>query len=530
MGLCNSSTKNDKTRGAATSHTQNELTQSKVENTLGKKDSQQIEHKKKNPNLIEDENKIVIAPETLGDNLGVNPNEHYTIIHQVAKKEHVKFYLVKHKESGLKRFMKELTINEHNLIDDVKRKNDILRNLEHPKILKIFEVYYFDNKYYTLTEYFERGDLGMFLDKNKKFSEKQVASIIFKVLLALQYAHENNIIHGYLYPYNILIEELVDEGEFDIKVKEFSFLQAETSINLDKKEENLGFLAPEILLNKPLNKSVDLWSVGVITYMMLDGKSPFEGKNLEEKETNIKNFKSVKLTSEKMKKATSMAREFIKKLLVFEPEKRITALEALNDKWFNHYHLKEKNKVVESSKMEHFLLNMTSYGNNYKLQQVCIALIVHNLPQNSEIKELEKAFTSIDVDMNGKLSKQELVQGFKNIFKNVSNFNPEEEVDKIFRKVDIDNSGNIGYIEFICACIDRNVLLEDKYLKFAFSCFDDNNSGFITCDELKNVLTGGGKNEISKEVILKIMRDVDINDDKKINYDEFKKMMENIIK
>jgi len=426
--------------------------------------------------------------------------------------------------------MKELKINEYNLIEDVKRKNEILRNLEHPKILKIYEVYYFDNKYYTLTEFFEKGDLGMFLAKNKKITEKQVASIIFKVLLALQYAHENKVIHGYLYPYNILIEELVDEGEFDIKVKEFSFLQNENSIKIDKKEENLGYFAPEILLDKPLDKSIDLWSVGILTYMMLDGKLPIEGKNLEEKEKNIKNFKSVKFTSENIKNTTSMAKEFIKKLLVFKPEKRITALEAINDKWFNHYHMKEKNKVVESSKMEHFLLNMTSYGNQYKLQQVCIALIVHNLPQNSEIKEIEKAFTSIDVDMNGKLSKQELVQGFRNIFKNRSNFNPEEEVDIIFEKVDVDNSGNIGYIEFISACIDRSILLQDKYLKFAFSCFDDNNSGFITCDELKNVLTGGGKNEISKEVIMKIMREVDINDDKKINYEEFKIMMEKIIK
>ncbi len=68
--------------------------------------------------------------------------------------------------------------------------------------------------------------------------------------------------------------------------------------------------------------------------------------------------------------------EFINNLLVFEPGKRITAQETLNDKRFYHYHLKEKDKVVESSKMEHFLLNMTSDGNNYKLQQICIALIV----------------------------------------------------------------------------------------------------------------------------------------------------------
>ncbi len=220
MGLCHSSKKNDKT-SSRNSDNRNDTTQVKVENTLGKKDSQLLKTNTKKSNLIVDEKKIVIAPETLGDNQGVDPKEHYNIVHLVAQRENVTFYQVKHKESGLKRFMKELKINEYNLIEDVKRKNEILRNLEHPKILKIYEVYYFDNKYYTLTEFFEKGDLGMFLAKNKKITEKQVASIIFKVLLALQYAHENKVIHGYLYPYNILIEELVDEGEFDIKVKEF---------------------------------------------------------------------------------------------------------------------------------------------------------------------------------------------------------------------------------------------------------------------------------------------------------------------
>jgi len=71
--------------------------------------------------------------------------------------------------------------------------------------------------------------------------------------------------------------------------------------------------------------------------------------------------------------------------------------------------------------------------------------------------------------------------------------------------------------------------LEDKYLKFAFSCFDDNNSGYITASELKSVLTGGGKNEISKKVVQDIMKDADVNNDNKVNYEEFKKMMEKLM-
>jgi len=486
--------------------------------------------KKPTTKVIVEIDQVKINPETLGDNNNVDPFLHYEMINQVAETSIGVFYIVKHIESKLRRFMCEYKIEKNNdRLENIKRKNEILRNLDHPKILKVYEIYYYKDKYYIVTEFFEKGDLGKFLEKNKNLSEKQIANIIYKVLLTLQYAHQNMIIHGYISTLNILVDDITNDGEYEIKVKDFSYFKSNEPINFNQNLGLLEYFAPEILLNKSIDKSIDLWSVGVLTYLLLDGRFPIQGKNDSEIEENIINFKVVKFTSENMKKCSSMAREFIKKLLVFEPEKRINALEAINDKWFNHYHLGNKNKTVESSKLEHFMSNMTSYGDHFKIQQICIALIVHNLPQNCEIKELEKAFTSIDVDMNGKLTKEELMQGFQNIFKNRSNVNIKEEVDKIFKKIDVDNSGTIGYGEFICACIDTKVLLEDRYLKFAFSCFDDNNSGFITASELKSVLTGGGKNDISKQVVQEMMKDVDVNNDNKINYGEFKKMMEKLM-
>ncbi len=523
MGACESSKENKPPSNHSTPRKDSQ-------NPNAKKETHVEESKKQSTKIISEIDHIKINPETLGDNNKVDPFLHYEIINQVAETSLGVFYNVKHIESKLRRFMCEYKIEKNNDgFEHIKKKNQILRNLDHPKILRVYEVYYYKDKYYIVTEYFEKGDLRNFLEKNKNLSEKQVANVIYKVLLSLQYAHQNNIIHGYISPFNILVDDITNDGEYDIKVKEFSYLLSNEPINFNKNLGYLEYYAPEILLNKSIDKSIDLWSVGILTYLLLDGKLPIQGNSDSEIEDHIKNFKMVKFTSENMKKSSSLAKEFIKKLLVFEPEKRIKALDAINDKWFNHYHLGDKNKIVESSKLEHFMSNMTSYGDHFKIQQICIALIVHNLPQNCEIKELEKAFISIDVDMNGKLTKEELMQGFQNIFKNRSNVNIKEEVDKIFLKIDVDNSGTIGYGEFISACIDTKVLLEDKYLKFAFSCFDDNNSGYITASELKSVLTGGGKNEISKKVVQDIMKDADVNNDNKVNYEEFKKMMEKLM-
>ena len=104
------------------------------------------------------------------------------------------------------------------------------------------------------------------------------------------------------------------------------------------------------------------------------------------------------------------------------------------------------------------------------------------------------------------------------------------EVEAIFKNVDNDNNGFLEYEEFIRACIDKKKLLDDKYLKFAFDFFDNDGSGQITIKELKTIFCGGGDHEVSANVMKQLVGDIDDNGDGQISFDEFCKMMRNILK
>jgi len=202
-----------------------------------------------------------------------------------------------------------------------------------------------------------------------------------------------------------------------------------------------------------------------------------------------------------------------------DPNVRISASEAISHPFFNTY--KEANQL-EKEKIQLFISNLKKYKADYKLQQAAIALIVHNMPHSEEIRELEQAFRLIDDNGDGRLTKEEMFKGYKKIFNK-----PDEEIKKdvenIFLAVDADKNGYLEYEEFIRACVDKEKLLNNNNLRFAFNFFDKDGSGSITCDEIKEVFCSGGSNNNFN--IDKIIKDIDTNGDGEVSFDEFKEMM-----
>lgn len=134
-----------------------------------------------------------------------------------------------------------------------------------------------DNFYYIATELLEGGELFDRIIVEKQFSEKRASYILKQVLLAINYMHNKHITHRDLKPENILLESK-DNNNLDIKISDFGFscfFDPEKGLELV-----LGsplYMAPEIILNKTYNEKVDIWSIGVISYMLLTGRNPFPG-------------------------------------------------------------------------------------------------------------------------------------------------------------------------------------------------------------------------------------------------------------
>ena len=151
----------------------------------------------------------------------------------------------------------------------------LLKTMDHPNILKLYEVFQDSARFYVVTEMCEGGELFDEIIKRKSFSESDAAQIMYQVLSAMVYCHSKKICHRDLKPENVLLE-----GEGTVKIIDFGTAQ---SFDPEKGMNNvLGtpfYMAPEIFMQAKYDEKCDIWSIGVIMFMMLTGKPPFYGNS-----------------------------------------------------------------------------------------------------------------------------------------------------------------------------------------------------------------------------------------------------------
>lgn len=158
-----------------------------------------------------------------------------------------------------------------------------------------------------------------------------------------------------------------------------------------------------------------------------------------------------------------------------------------------------------------------------KLKQATFAYIASQLLSTKEKENLAKVFKAFDKNGDGKLSKQEIMDGYDVHFGKSMN---QEEVDKMFEQVDIDGNGYIDYSEFVVASMNEKSLLTTDKLQAAFKMFDKDGSGTISTDEIKTVLSFG--KTLDEEVVQEIIKQVDQNGDGQISFEEFSAMMKRL--
>lgn len=395
------------------------------------------------------------------------------------------------------------------LLDEI----SILKQLDHPNIVKLYEFFQDEKRYYIVTELCLGGELFDKITKKKVFGEKDAARYFKQILSAVVYCHSHHIVHRDLKPENLLLES--DEENANIKVIDFGTSQ---SFNPDKKmNQKFGtpyYIAPEVL-KKDYTEKCDVWSCGVILYILLSGRPPFPGKNeaeiIKQVETGIYHMD----TSE-WKNVSPLAKDLIRHMLEINPIKRLSSLSALNHKWIGKF---ENEENIEANTI--ILDNLRKFRTSSKLEQAAYMYIMTQLMSNKEKRELQKVFTEMDKNHDGTLSREELIDGYTKICGNKQE--AISTVNDILAVADNDGSGSIDYSEFLVATSNRKTMLSEEKLKATFDMFDQDKSGDITPDELKSIL-GAGKN-ISEDVWKEMIKEVDQNGDGKITYLEFKNMM-----
>ena len=669
-----------------------------------------------------------------------NPLDYYEIIKKLGKGTFGTVYKVMHKNTGLIRAMKVIPKNntKYKLTDDdIIHEINILKSLEHPHIIRLYEFYIYKENYFLINEFCTEGDLSDKMEKLKRFPEFFVKILMIQIFNAVKYLNEKNVIHGDLKLENIMIDSYLNNGDlvqhnknnnfiqslledekeineflkqndlkrsntymynkkqfglkksenkitdseihnyrnnnninsvkklleirlkrnktttnefnslkknnnkeikkdhkkelkrstnslkgiYDIseedKKKSFAYLNGEedddddtnnnneennkinneklkpngkeinkNQINIinnkylernqsllptineneetkfckenhnaqkikktntihlnsmkiknfelklidfgcskmfSKNEKNfkdtigtLIYCSPEVLKNN-YNKECDIWSCGVIMYVLLSGHYPFFGKT--EKQIT-KKILSGKFEFDKryFSNISDKAKDLISKCLIYDKNKRISIEDVLKHEFFAD-DLNPHNIFEDEVDSKIALNSLKNYSHSSKIYQTVLAYLSHNFADKEQLNKLKKIFYKIDLNLDGKLSKEELYIAFKEAGMEMK----KEELNKVIESIDFDGNGYIEYEEFIRVTLPKEQLFTDANLKTAFDMFDLDKNGTISLNEFKEIL-GLGKVK-DKNLNKELLKEIPIKGNQEITFDQFKKIL-----
>ena len=412
--------------------------------------------------------------------------------------------------------------DDHKFLKEI----EILIKLEHPNIIKIYEYYTDDINFYLITDYISNGELYNYVYKAKSFNERQTQYIMKQVLCAVNYLHLNNIAHRDIKLENILVEQEItsnDEQLLNVKLIDFgtsNYVKTENTNYFTVKVGSPFYMAPEVL-NKKYNNKCDIWSCGVIMFMLLRGHPPFKGENQEEL------FKSIQndiINYNEMTEISELAKELMSKMLERNVDLRYSADECLKHKWMKIYN--EKSEVMKREVVTSALNNISNYHATEKLQQATMAYIVHFISFNKEVEDLKTVFNEFDKNKDGLLTFEEIDHAFTRYCTNkgLQNFTQKNKLIQMLDEIDTEKTGHISYEQFLRISIDQREILNENNLRSAFEKFDTNKDGKLSKEEIKNVL--GIKDFAYVNELLKL---VDENKDGFISFEEFKSLMDCVL-
>lgn len=387
---------------------------------------------------------------------------------------------------------------------------EILRELDHPHIVRLYETFKEPELYYFVMEYCRGGELFSLIQSETRLTEDKASLIMHQILAVVSYIHEKGVIHRDLKPENIFLEH--KSGELAIKIGDFGLAEKTNSQGcLSGAVGTSYYMAPEIF-DSEYSMSVDMWSCGVILYIMLTGKVPFPGRTDEEIIERIK-LLEFSLNIPEFETVSPEAKQLITQLMC--PAKvRLTAKDALKHAWFKV----AMTALPSSETMDAVINNLRCYRKGLRIRDALTTFIATQLTTSREVMNLQEVFRAIDIDADGRISKQELAS---QLGKELDALSREEEAENIITEVA--NDSYITYTEFLKAGLSTRTLLSTRNVQMAFEMIDENHSGKISASKLKTVLSQG--QDSGDSIWEELIAEADQNQDGQIDVEEFKKAM-----
>ncbi|KAG6500172.1 calcium-dependent protein kinase 26-like [Zingiber officinale] len=396
-------------------------------------------------------------------------------------------------------------------VEDVRREIQIMHHLAGHKNIVTIKGAYEDQMYvHIVMELCSGGELFDRIIERGHYSERKAAELIRIIVEVVEACHSLGVIHRDLKPENFLLVNKDDD--FSLKAIDFGlsvfFKPGQTFTDV---VGSPYYVAPEVLC-KYYGAEADVWTAGVILYILLSGVPPFWAETQQGIFDAI--LKGViDFKSDPWPFISESAKDLIRKMLCSKPSERLTAYEVLCHPW-----ICDRGVAPDRALDPAVLSRLKQFSAMNKLKKMALRVIAESLSEE-EIAGLREMFKAMDTDNSGSITFDELKAGLRRYGSTLK----DTEIRDLMEAADVDNSGTIDYGEFIAATVHLNKLEREEHLVAAFSYFDKDGSGYITVDELQQACE---EHNMTDAFLEDIIKEVDQDNDGRIDYGEFVTMMQ----
>jgi len=396
---------------------------------------------------------------------------------------------------------------------------EIMKRVDHPNIIKLVETFEDSDHIFLVMELCVGGDLYNRLAQHGPFAEGSAALLMQQIFRPVCYMHGQGICHRDLKLENFLLltEEPVEQNT--LKLIDFGFsCPTEPGQMLSTKLGTPRYSSPQVLAGS-YDRSCDLWSCGVIMYMLLSGDAPFDGRSDAEVMQCVRRG-NYRFAAPLWRGASEDSKALVRMLLKYRPEERCDAAAALAHCW-----IRERTPEPSSGAgpRPSIIADLRSFCRQNRLRQAALQIVAQQLPEE-ETKAFRRSFAALDMRGSGVLAVSELADCLQ---EDGLSSTPEELRQAVKELAGGDSVAVVGYTDFLAATLDARRHLDQGACLAAFRAFDRNGDGRISRDELEELLKSGtGEvDDATAADISDLLEEVDANRDGAIDFQEFKDML-----
>ncbi|CAE7257769.1 CPK2 [Symbiodinium sp. CCMP2592] len=419
----------------------------------------------------------------------------------------------KDKATGLVRAVKTIAKGHIKDMERFKQELAIMKMMDHPNIIKLYESFEDRRNIYLVMELCAGGELLSRIIDAGSFTEVAASTLMQQIIRAVSYMHQRKVAHRDLKPETFLFASLEPIENNCLKIIDFglscNFVEGQM---LATKAGTPYYVAPEVLSGK-YDEACDLWSCGVIMFLLLCGYPPFYAESDQEVLSKVK-MGNFNFNPYDWKNVSEQAKDLIRSLLQMHPRARLTADQALQHEW-----IKDKAPMARNVSLQS-IDNMTMPLNRWRLKLAPAPCPIIPQLNEDQIKQLRDVLMTMDEIGDGLLTVNELKEGLSKAgLKDIPvDWSPMQEVDS-------DGSVKIDYTELLAGTLDRMHSQEDVCWS-AFRVFDRSGDGKISMEELQQVLRAQNVEEVvGTKAITEIMLEVDGKGDGFIDFKKFMSMV-----